>query len=350
MHLSRRAASVSALALATALTVAACSSTSGSSAAKGGSSPAQDVTLVLYNAQHEDLTQAGINGFTAATGIKVELRNGDDSELGNQLVAEGDASPADVFVTENSPSMTLVDTAGLFSPLNQATRDQVPARYQPSNGSWIGWAARATVLPYNTKTTTTQALPTSVLDLAKPEWKNRFGISPGGADFQAIVSAVLQLKGADATAAWLAGLKDNARIYQGNSAVMKGINAGEIETGIIYHYYWHKDRAAGAPNSANVELKYLGNQDPGAFVSVSGAGVLKSSPHQAEAQQLVAHLTSPAGQRASAASTALEYTVADGVAANPALTPLADLGAPAVDITALNGPQVVKMMQTAGLI
>jgi iron(III) transport system substrate-binding protein len=339
----RRAVAAAVLALAAATAVTACS-------ASGASSDAGGTTLVLYNAQHEDLAQAEVDAFTAQTGVKVELRNGDDSELGNQIVAEGAASPADVFVTENSPAMSLVASRGLLAPVAAATRDQVPAQYQSTDGSWVGWAARATVLPYDTRVLTAAAMPTSILDLADPAWAGKIGISPGGADFQAIVSAVLSLRGEQATAAWLAGLKSNARIYQSNSAVMKAVNSGEIETGIIYHYYWSKDQAEGAPNSANVALEYLGHQDPGAFVSVSGAGVLKSSRHPEQAQQLVAFLTSKQGQEVSAQSTNLEYTVASGVASNPALRPLDQLGAPVVDLTALNGPQVVTMMQNAGLI
>lgn len=81
--------------------------------------------IVVYNAQHENLVKSWVDGFTKETGIKVTLRNGDDSELGNQLVQEGSASPADVFLTENSPSMVLVDNAKLFAPLDAATLQQV---------------------------------------------------------------------------------------------------------------------------------------------------------------------------------------------------------------------------------
>ncbi|MDR3451514.1 MAG: extracellular solute-binding protein, partial [Rhodoferax sp.] len=63
--------------------------------------------IVVYNAQHESLTKAWVDGFTKETGIKVTLRNGDDTEMGNQIVQEGDKSPADVFLTENSPAMVL---------------------------------------------------------------------------------------------------------------------------------------------------------------------------------------------------------------------------------------------------
>jgi len=329
----------------TALSVSltACGSSGASSAAGGGK-------LTVYNAQHEDLMKAVLDGFTKQTGIAVEVRNGEDPEMANQIVQEGKASPADVFVTENSPAMTLVDSKGDFAKLDQSTLDQVPARYQPSTGTWTGFAARATVLAYNGAQLTKDRLPASILDLAQPQWKGKIGFSPSGADFQAIVSAVVATAGDQKAAAWLKGLKDNGKVYQGNSAVMQAVNNGEIATGIIYHYYWYKDRAESGANSKNVELYAFPAGDSGAFTSVSGAGVLASSDQKPEAQQLVRYMTSKAGQEALSGSTALEYSVASDVPANPALPPLASLGAPAVQLADLNGPRVIEMMQTAGLL
>jgi iron(III) transport system substrate-binding protein len=128
------------------------------------------------------------------------------------------------------------------------------------------------------------------------------------------------------------------------------VNAGEIRTGVMYHYYWYKDRAESGDNSKNVELHFFGKQDPGAFVSTSGAGVLRSSRNAEDAQKLVAYLTGRPGQDALVASAALEYPVGTGVAPNPALRPLSELDPPAVDIAALNGPRVVALMQQAGLL
>jgi iron(III) transport system substrate-binding protein len=315
-----------------------------------GASDSGTRTLTLYNAQHEDLMKAMVAGFTEKTGIEVEFRNGDDAELANQIVQEGNASPADVFVTENSPSVQLVADAGLFSPVEEATLAQVPAQYRPSSGSWVGFAARSTVLAYNPDLISEAQLPASMLDLANPEWKGRVGFPPGGADFQAIVSAVLALRGEEATRTWLQGLADGDAIYPGNTAVMKAVNEGEIPVGIMYHYYWYKDQAESGANSDHVRLHLLGNQDPGAFVSVSGAGVLASSGHQDEAQQLVEYLTSADGQRRLAASTALEYAVGNGAASAAVLPPLDTLGAPAVDPGSLNGPKVTQLMQDVGLL
>src|SRR3954468_23671289 len=104
---------------------------------------AQDDGLVVYNAQHEALTQEWADGFTKETGVKITLRNGSDTELGNQLLQEGDASPADLFFTENSPAQGLVSNAGLFEKLPQDILDEVPANFRPSSGDWVGIAARS---------------------------------------------------------------------------------------------------------------------------------------------------------------------------------------------------------------
>src|SRR5690606_5394599 len=91
----------------------------GVAVAWGAPAVAQEATeIVVYNAQHESLTEAWVAGFTAETGIKVVIRNGGDTEFGNQIVVEGANSPADVFLTENSPAMALVDKAGLFAPVD----------------------------------------------------------------------------------------------------------------------------------------------------------------------------------------------------------------------------------------
>lgn len=346
MRLSRHGLLKMTVAATLAVVVGAAVSACGSSNSGAGG----DQSITVYNAQHEDLTQAEADAFTAQTGIKVTMRNGDDSEQSNQLVQEGSASPADVFLTENSPGIGLVASKGLLAPIDQATRDQVPAQYSPADGSWVGWAARSTVLAYNTSKLTPAQLPASIMDLAQPQWKGKIGISPSGADFQAIVSAVVQLKGEDATLTWLKGLKSNAKIYQGNTSVMKAVNSGEIEAGVIYHYYWFKDQAESGANSNNVKLKYFGNQDPGAFVSVSGAGVLKSSKHQEAAQKFVAFLTSKKGQQVLSDSKAMEYSIASDVPANAKLSPLSTLDPPKVDVSALNGPRVVALMQQSGLI
>jgi len=305
--------------------------------------------LVVYNAQHEDLTQAWAEEFTKETGIAIEMRNGSDNELANQLVAEGSGSPADVFLTENSPGMNIVEQAGLFAPVDAATIAQVPTQFNPSTGNWVGIAARSTVFVYNTEQIKEADLPASIMDLQDPAWQGKWAASPSGADFQAIVSAILQLKGSDATSAWLDAMKTNASAYRGNTTVMKAVNAGEIPAGVIYHYYWYGDQAKTGENSNKTKLLFWGNQDPGAFLSVSGGGVLASSTKQAQAQQFLKFITSKTGQQV-VADTVYEYPIGSDVPANPDLKPISELQPPTIDPASLNGPEVTDLMTQAGLI
>jgi iron(III) transport system substrate-binding protein len=350
MNLTRRWTLIVGIAGVTLLGATACSADGTASGPAASSDGAPSGSITVYNAQHEELTQAWADEFTKETGVEVTLRNGEDSELGNQLVQEGTASKADVFLTENSPAMSLVDNAGLFVPVDKDTLAQVPAQFQPSSGNWTGIAARSTVFAYNPALLSKDQLPASLLDLADPSWKGRWAASPAGADFQAIVSAMLELKGESATTAWLTAMKTNTVVYKGNSTVMKAINAGEIPGGLIYHYYWYGDQAGTGENSSNTKLHYFKKQDPGAFLSLSGGGVLASSPNPVAAQAFLAFITGKAGQTILQTGASFEYPIADGVSANPALLPISELDAPKIDPSQLNGTRVTDLMTQAGLL
>ena len=141
--------------------------------------PVDGDELLIYNAQHESLTKEWIDAFTKETGIKVTYRQGGDTEIGNQLIAEGAASPADVFLTENSPAMAAVETAGLFADLDADTLDQVPAQYRPATGKWTGVAARSHRL--RLQQGQAAARPAAEVDdgsASSPEWKGRWGAPP----------------------------------------------------------------------------------------------------------------------------------------------------------------------------
>ena len=187
------------------------------------------------------LTQAWADGFTAETGITVTIRKGSDILLANQIVQEGVNSPADVFLTENSPAMVMVEQAGLFAPVDARDARRDPREF-PARERHVDRHRRThDALRLQQGHADEADLPKSMLDLADPEWQGRWGASPAGADFQAIVSALLQLAGrSDGELA--RGLKHNALAYRGNFEAMRGANVGEIAGALIYHYYYFGDQ------------------------------------------------------------------------------------------------------------
>ncbi|MGG5260455.1 iron ABC transporter substrate-binding protein [Phycicoccus avicenniae] len=334
-----------ATAAAAALALAGC----GESSLEAGSD-LDSSKLTIYSAQHENLTEAWGKAFQDETGIEVQVRYGNDSSMGAQIVEEGAGSPADVFLTENSPAMTTVEQAGLLAPVDAATIGQVGEQYVPSSKDWVGIAARSTVLVYNPSKISEADLPKSLMDLADPKYAGQWGAAAGGADFQAIVSAVLAEEGEQKTEAWLTALKKDAKVYQNNIATMKAVNAGQSSMGVIYHYYWYRDQALQKSSSGNTKLHYFKNQDPGAFVSLSGGGVLKSSKHAADAQKFLAFVTGAKGQELLRTTDVKEYAVGTGAQSDPALPPLDSLQAPDIDPFTLNGPKVIDLMTKAGLL
>ena len=190
----------------------------------GAQAASADQGIVIYNAQHENLVKSRVDGFTKDTGIKVTLRNGGDSELGNQLVQEGGASPADVFLTENSPAMVLVDNAKLFAPLDAATLARgtaVSPKPRPLD--------RHRRPLYRVRLQPGQTDRSAAAEVAAGP-PSRNGKAAGPPRRQAPISCDRQrVAGAErrkATLEWLKAMKTNFTAYKGNSTVMKAVNAG----------------------------------------------------------------------------------------------------------------------------
>jgi iron(III) transport system substrate-binding protein len=320
-------------------------------AGSGGDAPANG--LILYSGQHEQTTQALVSAFEKQTGIQVTVRNGDEDQLAEQIMQEGSRSPADVFYTENSPALMKLAGQHLLAPVDKATLTAVPSADSSPAGNWVGVTARISALVYNTNALKPPQLPTSVMDLASPKWAGKLGIAPGETDFQPIITSIADTYGSAAALAWLKGVKANAgsHIYPDNETITSEVNSGQVEIGLINHYYWYRLRAelgAGAMHSA---LHFFAPEDPGYVLNVSGAGILASSTHQAAAQKFLAFLVSAAGQRIIAQSDSFEYPLRPGVAANSQLPPLSSLHPDTADTIATlgDGSTALQLLQQAQL-
>jgi iron(III) transport system substrate-binding protein len=313
---------------------------------------AQAASLTLYNAQHEQVVAALAKDFESQSGISVKIRNGEGPAMAAQLVAEGSASPADVYFTENSPELMLLDEKGLLAKTDPATLAVIPAKYNSPNGDWVGVLARENVLAYNTKKIDAAQLPASLMDLAKPEWKGKVGIAPSDGDFLPVVSAVIAMKGDAEALQWLKGLKTNAQIFDDDEGVVAAVNRGGVATGVINNYYWARLHVQLGDSATRSAIYHFGNGDVGALVNVSGAAVLKSSKNQDAAQKFLAYLVSERAQKLMAnGKIAFEYPLHAGVAPDPLLKPFDQLSPPALTVEQLgDDSKAAKLMRQAGLL
>ena len=311
-------------------------------------------TITLYNAQHEQTTAALVAGFTKQTGIKVQVRNGDEDVMTAQIEQEGAQSPADAFYTENSPWLEQLDAHQLLAKVDATTIAQVPAADSGSTGDWVGVSARVSALVYNTTDLTAAQLPTSVMDLADPQWKGKIELAPAETDFWPIVSSVAKAYGDAKALEWLKAIKANAGANDNtpdNETLVSDVSAGTAQIGLINHYYFFRLQAEVGASALHAGLAYFAPHDPGYVLDVSGAAVLKSSKHQAAAQALVAYLTSTAGQTILAAGDSFEYPLGDHVAASPKLVPFDQLAPNAFSVAELGtGEDAKALLEQAQLI
>jgi len=317
----------------------------------GSSSSSGSGSLTLYSAQHEPITEAFAKGFEEENGAEVKIRYGEDEGLASQIEQEGDASPADVVLTENTPPLEGLSEKGLLSKVDSPTLEEVPSQYISPAGDWVGVAARETVMVYNPELIAPSELPASILDLAKPEWKGKLAIAPSEPDFVPIVSAIEKLDGEAAAKEWLEGFAANAKHYNDNEGIIAAVDSGQVAAGIINHYYWFEAVAEEGKDKVPSKLHYFGHEDPGALVNISGAGILASSDEQELAQEFLAYMVSKEGQEAMTHSGDWEYPLNSAVAPPPGLKPFDSLEPPKVTPADLgDGSGPLELMQQVGLL
>ncbi len=302
-------------------------------------------SIVIYSGRDEELVKPLIEMFEQESGIQVEVRYAGSAELAAQLLEEGANSPADVFFSQDAGALGAVAQAGLLNKLPQELMDLVPSTYSSQEGLWVGVSGRARVFNYNPNKV--MKLPNSVFDLADQSWKGRIAIAPTNASFQSFVTAMRVVEGDEKTLAWLDAMKQNAVIFEKNSAILEAVESGQVDAGLINHYYWYalaKERGEGQMNSRIAQFQ---SDDVGNLINAAGVGIVNDSD---AARKFVEFLLSQNGQSFFAEETR-EYPLVAGVETADNLTPLSQIPAPKIDLSNLSGlERTLELIRQAGLI
>ena len=190
------------------------------------------------------------------------------------------------------------------------------------------------------------------MDLAQSKWRGKIALAGTETDFQPIVTTIARTYGDAAALRWLDAIKANAtsHIYPDNETITDQVNRGQVALGIINQYYWYRERATVGAANMHSKIAYFAPRDVGYVLDVSGAGILKSSTHQAAAQRFLAFLTSAQGQTIIAHSQSFEYPIASGVT-RTGETPFDQLQPNPVTIAQLGtGAEAIKLLQEAQLL
>jgi iron(III) transport system substrate-binding protein len=309
-----------------------------------------DEVLTVYAGRSRALVHPLLEQFAKDTGIKIQVRYGDGTELALGILEEGENSPADVYYTQDVGALGLLQAENRLVPLPQDILSSVPEGYRSPEGYWVGVSGRARVIVYNTDDIDPRTLPSSILDYTKPEWRNRLGVVPRSDGFPEFVTALRLVRGDQFTLQWLRDLKaNNPRDFPNNISALQAVANNEIDVAFLNHYYLYRFLAERG-ESFKARNYFFTNGDLGGIFMVTAAGVLETSKKKDAAEQFVEYLLRPSSQQYFTAS-AYEYPLVPGVGSDIGLPPIESLKAPALDLSDLQDLKgSLELMRQAGIL
>ena len=288
-----------------------------------GSAIASAAEVNLYSSRQPFLINPLIEAFTKETGIKVNLVYMKKGML-ERLKNEGRNSPADAILTSDIGNLHNHALAGLLQPVSSPTLNaNIPEQYRHPDGLWYGLTVRARVI-FAHKDRVKPGEIKTYEDLASPHMKGRVCTRSGKHVYNvSLLASVVHAKGREAATEWARGLKANlARKPQGNDrAQAKAVFHGECDVALSNTYYMGKmvnneKKPEQKKWAAAVRIIFPNQDDRGAHVNISGAGVTKSSKNKANAIKLLEFLSNDMAQKIYAERN-YEYPVKAGVALHP---------------------------------
>lgn len=313
-------------------------------------SPATDDPgeLIIYSGRSESLVDPIIQQFKGTTGIDVKVKYAGTGALAATLLEEGANSPADVFYAQDPGGLAAVSE--MMTELPADITGMTPEWARSAESHWVGITGRARVVVYGTDRLTEADLPDDLWGFTEPEWKGRVGWAPTNGSFQAMVTALRAGWGEERAEEWLrAMIANDVKIYPKNTPQVAAAAAGEIDVGLVNHYYLYRFIAEEGEDFAarNAHLRGAG---PGSIVLVSGAGILETADNPENAEAFIRFLLSSVGQQYFAGQT-FEYPMVEGVRPSVLLTPLAEIEQPDItlaDLSDLAGTQA--LLQKTGAL
>ncbi|MGB7182907.1 MAG: Fe(3+) ABC transporter substrate-binding protein [Burkholderiaceae bacterium] len=293
----------------------------------------------LYSYRQPFLIKPLTDAFTKQTGTRVNVVYASKGVL-ERIRAEGQNSPADAVLTADIGSLTDLVNAGVLAPTRSVTLEKlIPANLRHPDGLWYGLTTRARVVFASTKRIPADANITYE-SLADPIYRGRICTRSGKHVYNvSLIASMIAHHGEDKTKQWLQGVKANlARKPQGNDrAQAKAIYSGQCDLAIGNSYYYGKmvtndEKPEQKEWAKAIRVVFPNQQDRGAHINISGAGVLKASKNKAQAIEFIEFLTSQKAQEIYASQN-FEYPVIDGVAIDTVTAAMGKFKGDAISLT-----------------
>lgn len=311
----------------------------------------------LYSGRHYEGDVQLYQGFEKATGIKVNVIEGKADEMMARIEAEGDASPADVFITADAGNLWRAESKGLLQAIDSETlKARIPEHYRDPENMWFGFSRRARIIFIAKDSGIDPSLVQNYEDLARPELKGKLCMRSGSAIYNlSLLGSFIAEWGPEKAEAWATGVVANlAKPPQGgDSDQIKALAAGECAVTVANTYYFARflasDKAEDQAVAGKVQWIFPNQATSGTHVNISGAGVVKYAPNRENAVKFLEYLASDEAQ-AYFATGNNEYPIAGGDGGNAALKTLGAFKADSLNVSAYgeNQPAAQEIMDRVG--
>lgn len=322
---------------------------------------AQQPVLNLYSARHYQTDEALYDGFTRATGIRINRIDADDSGILSRLKSEGAASPADVILLVDAARLWRAEADGLFRPVTSAVlNSRLPTHLRSAGeakaSAWFGFSTRARVIVHDKA-----RVPATDVDsyekLASPANKGRVCTRTGSHPYNlSLFGSMLEHLGPQGTETWLRDMVANmARTPKGGDTdQIRAVASGECGVAVTNSYYLARLMRSAKPEDRAV-VERIGvifpNQSSwGTHVNVAGGAVARHAKNPDAAVKFLEYLAGDAAQVYFADGNN-EWPAATGVKVNnPALASFGDFKTDTTPISSVGRNQVAvqKMLDRVG--
>ena len=307
--------------------------------------------VTVYSGRTENLIGPALEAFACETGTDVAVRWGSSTDLALLLAEEGERTSADVFLSRSPGPVGFLEADALLGRVDDEVLDLVGPESRSKSGTWIGFSGRKRVLVHNLDAVPAEQLPESVFDLTEARYRGRVAIPATNGSFVDWFTVFRDQYGSEAAAQWLDDMVANdARYYPNNRSIVEAAGRGEIDMGLVNHYYQYQEAAAAGDRhrAANHDLA---DDDIGSLLIITAATITAGSANRQAANELIAYLLSAPVQRYFSRET-FEYPLAAGVEPADILPPLRALEIGSVDFDALGGgfAETIAIIEASGIL
>ena len=253
--------------------------------------------LTIYTSRQPQLLEPILENFYQDTGIKVNLLSGNAQELMERIVAEGEQSKADIFMTVDAGVLWQAKDRNIFSKINSfILEDNIPSYLRDPDSQWFGLSKRARTIVYSSDQFSEGDF-SSYEDLAHPKWRGKLCLRTSKKVYnRSLMASMIDAYGYDQAkeivSGWVANLA--TEVFSNDTNALKAVSSGQCGVTIVNTYYLA--RLLDDPKYDNLQLFWANQSGRGVHVNISGAGVVKTSKNKENAQKLLEYLSSDSAQ------------------------------------------------------